>query len=759
MRKVKSVVAQEALPSPPPKKRSTGLWVVASVLIVVVVVANLLHALCLGIIPWPFKPGEENGGEVPIGEVAITSGDPIDVASQSIDYHGGTIEVTDSSSPLYRLRIEVPEAATEEAVTFTVSYSDIIDVSGLPENASVASKMIEIETSGSEMWNEYKAFDIPVLTTLPYDPSLASGNGSLRFYYYDEESNLLDSAGFAWESPANHTVTFFTGTFSKFVGIWLASWYAARYTFSEYTVDIDFLPSTDGWFIPNYGTYLSSRGNCMGMSCFAKWYFAYRKRETRVGLYNKYREPTDDDTEWRDDATALELATRAQKQMETVLFPVFRRIYVATPVPPGLYMRSSWQVAATWLHGMIVTGQPQLCIVVTQLANGKIGEDRHMMLIYGYDGHDEEFWVYDPNDRGTSRRLPFTFTGGFSQTYRTTGPGRREYNIFLALGYNVFTGTRSGRRGARVLWDLYDSAERKFRDDTLFPTVKLTDATTTPQGTTPTDTDDDGVRDTTENKITLSGTITGGKKDVKSAWLFVNDRAKEKVSVDAGGFSKEVPLRQGDNILIILATDENTRTNWAGYLKETIKCTASKQTITFTLNWFKDKCDLDLHVLEPTIEEEPGRHIYYGNPGETGKYPYLDIDDTDGYGPEHYLAEEDTTLPNYKGPDNNKSLYGTYKVRVHYFADHDEDENNTQIVNWRLDIEYLAFRHETKTPPEEYWNETVKHGVLMVANTTGTSEFDNPKDTSWSPITTVQYRKPDPADYNVPPPPQNRLPP
>lgn len=41
----------------------------------------------------------------------------------------------------------VPEEAADETITFTIGYSDIVDIKGLPENASVASKLIDIETS------------------------------------------------------------------------------------------------------------------------------------------------------------------------------------------------------------------------------------------------------------------------------------------------------------------------------------------------------------------------------------------------------------------------------------------------------------------------------------------------------------------------------------------------------------------------------------------------------------------------------------
>lgn len=723
------VPTKGALPPPPPpspKKRRTRLWAAASALIAIIVVANLFYfGFYFGFIRWPFKPLEEGGGEV-----TITSGNLIEVASQLIDYIGGTIEVTDSSSPLYGLRIEVPEAATEEAVTFTVSYSDIIDVSGLPENASVASKLIDIETSGSEIWNKYKAFDIPVVVTLPYDPSLVSPDWPVRFYYYDEESNVLDSAGFLWEDPTSYTVTFHAGTFSKLVGIALR---IALYKLFG-LVDTGFRPAIDGWFIPNEGSYLQPEGNCMGMSCYAKWYYTHKKPVTGVDLFEKYREGNK--SEWRDDATAIQLATRAQLGAAKAFG------WGLTWGAPVGSRWSSLYVAGTLLHGMLVTGEPQLIKLRTFLGGfptPRFLRGQHMVLTYRYA--NGRFDIYETKYPGTEpgtdqQQIPWTYEEGFSRIYAV------NFNYFEAVSSKVYY---------RAMNELYDAAEKKFKDDTMFPTVKFTDVTTTPQGTTPIDTDYDGWRDTNEHKVTISGTITGGLKSISSTLLFINGEKLQIPLVD-GEFSQEVPLLKGMNKIVILATDENTRTNWAGYLQDFINCTAPEERITFTLTWVKDNSDLDLHVLEPTIDGVEGRHVYYGNRGgyEGGEHPYLDIDNTWGRGPEHYIATENMTLPNFPGP--LKSLYGTYKVRVHYYADHDDDENNTQPIPWHLTVRYLAYKMEAIN--YNLWYEDVTTGVLTVANSSRTSDFYN-TNPSWSPIWTVEYPEPEPYFWEVPPPPQN----
>ena len=99
----------------------------------------------------------------------MTTGTSHDAVETTIGSAGGTVSVTDMSSPVYGLKIEFPEGATREDVEVAVSYAEVTEITGLPENFSVASKLIKIETSGSAEWDETNYFEAPVLVTLPYD--------------------------------------------------------------------------------------------------------------------------------------------------------------------------------------------------------------------------------------------------------------------------------------------------------------------------------------------------------------------------------------------------------------------------------------------------------------------------------------------------------------------------------------------------------------------------------------------------------------
>lgn len=89
-------------------------------------------------------------------------------------------------------------------------------------------------------------------------------------------------------------------------------------------------------------------------------------------------------------------------------------------------------------------------------------------------------------------------------------------------------------------------------------------------------------------------------------------------------------------------------------LFQTLKTPENKAQEGFfnvTMNW-DGLGDVDLHVTEPS-----GKKVFYSNP--TGESGYLDVDNTQGYGPEHYYATcEASNLQT-----------GTYQVQLaNYYA-------------------------------------------------------------------------------------------
>ncbi len=93
--------------------------------------------------------------------------------------------------------------------------------------------------------------------------------------------------------------------------------------------------------------------------------------------------------------------------------------------------------------------------------------------------------------------------------------------------------------------------------------------------------------------------------------------------------------------------------------------------LTIKLSWDSDLCDVDSHFIQPGgTFFDCETDCYFGNPapewGTPGKWqdnPYLDVDDVDGYGPEHTNITE--------------PVPGTYRFVVHYYDDSYEGSSST----------------------------------------------------------------------------------
>ncbi len=211
--------------------------------------------------------------------------------------------MTDPASPLQGASITVPPDAMTENVQFKISHADVTSATGLPDAATIVGRMITIETAGSDAWNETMAFDVPVTVTLPYVPPADPEQTTVGFYAVQPDGRL-EAVGLEAQDETAHTLTFQTTSFASVAADPYAAaagapssgrssraattaegavalWAKYVQVFVENklgkpgTVEPSgslFVPSKNGWYINNKATYVN-RGNCAGMTNFAKWYF------------------------------------------------------------------------------------------------------------------------------------------------------------------------------------------------------------------------------------------------------------------------------------------------------------------------------------------------------------------------------------------------------------------------------------------------------------------------------------------------------
>ena len=162
---------------------------------------------------------------------------------------------------------------------------------------------------------------------------------------------------------------------------------------------------------------------------------------------------------------------------------------------------------------------------------------------------------------------------------------------------------------------------------------------------------------TTDNSVTVTAYLAsaaGASLSTVAAVGFVINGSVQYASLNANTFSTVAVLATGDNeIKAGLVT-----TDGMVVLSDPVHVTSQAQNNTYhiRISWDKDDTDVDLH-----FSWSGGAECYYGNErpnwGGADVSPALDVDNTQGYGPENITIER---LP---GP-------GHYKIWVHYFSDH-----------------------------------------------------------------------------------------
>jgi uncharacterized protein YfaP (DUF2135 family) len=146
--------------------------------------------------------------------------------------------------------------------------------------------------------------------------------------------------------------------------------------------------------------------------------------------------------------------------------------------------------------------------------------------------------------------------------------------------------------------------------------------------------------------------VTGKIKNYKGkvATLSVNG-IKQTIAIENGDFTNKAVLFRGRNIIQVSASNKWRLGRDSVIVTSNVKAT----DLWVKLTWEEDKADVDLYVTEPnnsTAWFKTKTNVSGG---------FLDFDDTDGYGPEHYYI---SSLAGHKVDAGN------YSIRVHYYEPH-----------------------------------------------------------------------------------------
>jgi hypothetical protein len=159
---------------------------------------------------------------------------------------------------------------------------------------------------------------------------------------------------------------------------------------------------------------------------------------------------------------------------------------------------------------------------------------------------------------------------------------------------------------------------------------------------------------TTSRVLDITGTVSNLASG-STVQVLVNGE-EQTADVDGDTYAASVLLSPGENTITVVVVDEDG--NIVEQTSETVTVTANIESVDaiVQLTWDTPGNDVDLHLWGPE-----GNHIYYRDKDAiTGGE--LDIDDTDGYGPETITLG--STAPS-----------GTYTIKVRYYSAHGVSDN------------------------------------------------------------------------------------
>jgi hypothetical protein len=189
-------------------------------------------------------------------------------------------------------------------------------------------------------------------------------------------------------------------------------------------------------------------------------------------------------------------------------------------------------------------------------------------------------------------------------------------------------------------------------------------------------------------------------------WILVQDdvvRAWGVLPVTSGTFAGEVPLFCGAQRIYYAFTNGSGTSYF--YLNATLTSCAGPSQFRVQLTWTSDpSSDLDLHLLRPSGIFGSANDCYFGNcTGSAGltwgaSNPKLDVDDTNGFGPENiYMTTGAET--------------GDYRIIIH-----DWDGTVGEVATVRIYFGDVEAVHYTSSPAldattHQYW-EVAKVNIL-----------------------------------------------
>lgn len=317
----------------------------------------------------------------------IETGSSIAVSTTVIDTTGGTILVSLPGSPVDGMRIIVPPHSFSTATRFKISYAPVKSHT-MGQYFNPISPMISVTCDGG-----YSKYGMTVKIPI----SLPAGHFAMGFFY---DPNTGTVEGIPIDSLGTNSITIATRHFgaagtelktSSGVSSGIGNGNIVIASISESVlagqaiINTGFTPGVDDWEFINWGSYISTEGNCAGQAVTAMWYYYEKRLKGAAPLFHQFDLVNDKiipDKLWEDNPYGYRLASTVQEDFDWK--GVGLQDILRSQVPSW-----SWKAFAL---SMLVTGEPQSVLITNSHGLGG-----HALVVYKMDYSLGKLYVADPN--------------------------------------------------------------------------------------------------------------------------------------------------------------------------------------------------------------------------------------------------------------------------------------------------------------------------------------------------------------------------